>query len=334
MLTATTTPSDATNQNVTWASSNTDIATVDSRGKVTAISVGTTTIIVAAVDGGKTAISNITVSVPATGITLDRGRLELAIDDTAILTAIVAPDNATNQEVRWTSRNNNIATVDNYGKVTARAPGTTTITVTTADGGKRADAEITVIRVGIGAPTATTDPGLVIAGRRWATRNVDAPGTFAQNPQDAGMFYQWNRRVGWASTGYEFPNPMPGWNNTLPTGTEWYAENDPCPRGWRVPMSPELEALVAAGSTWVTNWNNTGVSGRLYGTSPYQIFLPAAGSRFFTAGYLHDGGGNYWSNWSSPISFATWRLVFWQGVSTIGIGSNRAQGYSVRCVAR
>ena len=33
-----------------------------------------------------------------------------------------------------------------------------------------------------------TDAGVVIDGIRWATRNVDAPGTFAENPEDAGMF--------------------------------------------------------------------------------------------------------------------------------------------------
>jgi len=40
----------------------------------------------------------------------------------------------------------------------------------------------------------TYDEGVVINGVKWATRNVAAPGTFAANPQDAGMFYQWNRK--------------------------------------------------------------------------------------------------------------------------------------------
>ena len=45
-------------------------------------------------------------------------------------------------------------------------------------------------------PIAAPTDGVVINGVRWATRNVDKPGTFAANPEDAGMLYQWNRKVG------------------------------------------------------------------------------------------------------------------------------------------
>ena len=73
----------------------------------------------------------------------------------------------------------------------------------------------------------TTDEGVVINGVRWATRNVDTPGTFARNPEDFGMLFQWNRRQGWSSADSE----IRGWNSFIPTGTAWYAENDPCPQG-------------------------------------------------------------------------------------------------------
>ena len=43
------------------------------------------------------------------------------------------------------------------------------------------------------------DEGVVINGVKWATRNVDKPGTFAANPENAGMLFQWNRRVGWSA---------------------------------------------------------------------------------------------------------------------------------------
>ena len=42
--------------------------------------------------------------------------------------------------------------------------------------------------------------GVLINGVRWATSNVDMPGTFAANPEDAGLFYQWGSNVGWSST--------------------------------------------------------------------------------------------------------------------------------------
>ena len=60
-LTATVEPSDAANQNVTWASSDTSVATVDAAGKVTAVGAGTATITVTTVDGGKTAACTVTV---------------------------------------------------------------------------------------------------------------------------------------------------------------------------------------------------------------------------------------------------------------------------------
>lgn len=61
-LTATVTPSDATNQNVTWTSDNTDVATVSDAGLVTAIAVGTANITVTTEDGAHTATCAVTVS--------------------------------------------------------------------------------------------------------------------------------------------------------------------------------------------------------------------------------------------------------------------------------
>ena len=60
-LTATITPNNATNRNVTWESSNTSVATVDANGLVTAVSAGTATITVTTVDGGKTDTCTVTV---------------------------------------------------------------------------------------------------------------------------------------------------------------------------------------------------------------------------------------------------------------------------------
>ena len=76
-LVATITPSDATNQNVTWTSSDNGIATVDDTGKVTALAEGTATITVTTEDGNKTAISVVTVSIP-TG-TIDTSALDSEI---------------------------------------------------------------------------------------------------------------------------------------------------------------------------------------------------------------------------------------------------------------
>ncbi len=134
-LTVTVSPSNATNKAVTWKSSNTAVATVDSNGKVTAVAVGTATITATAKDGsGKSASCNVAVIRPVTGITLNKTSLNLNVGDTETLTATVSPNNATNRDVTWKSSNTAVATVDASGKVTAVGYGKATITVTAKDG--------------------------------------------------------------------------------------------------------------------------------------------------------------------------------------------------------
>ena len=135
-LTATVTPDDADDKTVAWASSNTNVATVDDNGLVTAISPGTARIAVAAIDGsGVTATCTVTVNaLLATGITLNQTSATLNNGETLQLTATVTPSNAYNKAVTWTSSNTSVATVSNNGLVTAKGPGTATIKATTADG--------------------------------------------------------------------------------------------------------------------------------------------------------------------------------------------------------
>ena len=147
VLTATVSPDNATNQSVTWKSSDTKVATVDEDGKVTAVAAGTATITVTTADGGKTASCKVTVtasSVAVTGVKLDKTSLSLKTGESASLTATVSPENASNKSLSWKSGDTSVATVDASGKVTAKGVGETTITVTTADGGKTASCKVTV----------------------------------------------------------------------------------------------------------------------------------------------------------------------------------------------
>ena len=147
-LTATVQPSNATNQNVTWQSDNANVATVEG-GTVTAVGAGETDITVTTEDGGKTATCVVTVTaatVPVTGVTLSQTQASLYYNrtpNTLTLTATVAPDNATNQAVTWTSSNPSVATVEN-GVVTAVAPGIAVITASTQDGNHTAACAVTV----------------------------------------------------------------------------------------------------------------------------------------------------------------------------------------------
>ena len=177
---------------------------------------------------------------------------------------------------------------------------------------------------------ATFDEGVVINDVRWATRNVDMPGTFAETPESSGMFFQWNRRKGWNTIDEE----VEGWDSAYPTGVEWYFENDPCPTGWRVPTREEIQSLYNAESIWTTQNN---VDGRLFGTYPNQIFLPAVGwrNRYGVLGSVAvgiNGNGNYWSR-TQIARFLAWDLWFNYVGNYVG-STVHSVGFSIRCVAK
>ena len=151
-LTAMVAPANATNKNVTYATSNEKVATVTPEGLVTAVAKGTADITVTTADGNKTAVCKVTVNiadqpttVAVTGVTLNKKEATLtAKGQTEKLTATVAPANATNKNVTYATSNEKVATVTPEGLVTAVAKGTADITVRTADGNKTAVCKVTV----------------------------------------------------------------------------------------------------------------------------------------------------------------------------------------------
>ena len=183
-LSATVVPADATNKKVTWRSSNTSIATVEN-GIVTAVSAGNATITVTTEDGNHTATCEVTVTVPATGVTLSQTELPLAKGATATLTATVVPFDATNQKVTWRSNNTSVATVEN-GTVTAVSGGNATITITTEDGNHTATCEVTVTVSATGVTLSQTELSLVKGATATLTATVV--------PSDAT-----NQKVTWSS---------------------------------------------------------------------------------------------------------------------------------------
>ena len=147
-LTATVTPSNATDKTVSWTSSNSSVAKV-SDGKITAVKAGTATITATA--GGKTASVVVAVadnpvpveSVSVSGDGVSDGKLSLKSGASAQLTATVKPDNATDRKVTWTSSDSSVANVMGTGVVTAGSKaGKATVTATA--GGVSASVEVTV----------------------------------------------------------------------------------------------------------------------------------------------------------------------------------------------
>jgi uncharacterized protein YjdB/C1A family cysteine protease len=126
-LFATVQPDNATTQNVLWSSGNSAIASVSSKGLVTGVSAGTTEIIATSQANYKTAICTVTV---LTGVTLNKSATTLTIDGQDQLSATVQPDNATTQNILWSSNNSAIASVSSRGLVTGVSAGTTEIIAT------------------------------------------------------------------------------------------------------------------------------------------------------------------------------------------------------------
>jgi len=174
------------------------------------------------------------------------------------------------------------------------------------------------------------EQGVVINGVCWATRNVAEPGTFADKPEDAGMFYQWNHRKAWPATG-----SVTGWDSSDASGSSWAKANDPSPAGWRVPTLAEIKKLLDTNKVrneWTTV---NGVYGRKFTdkTSGKSIFLPAAGYRSYYVGVLYYAGnyGYYWSSTQIDGYFACF-LYFNSGNANWDY-YYRSNGFSVRSVA-
>jgi len=160
------------------------------------------------------------------------------------------------------------------------------------------------------------ETGVVINGVTWATRNVDAPGTFAAAPESSGMFYQWNSKIGWTSAGL----PSDGtsiWNSAWNGNgaTTWEAANDPSPDGWRVPTKAELDKLLDATKVDFAWTTENGINGGRFTdkSTNVSIFLPITG-------YLG------WNN--GVLTNATWYSYSWSSTEMDGSNAYCIYGFS------
>jgi uncharacterized protein YjdB len=124
-------------------------------------------------------------NVPVTGVTLQQ-TLNMIVGDSCTLTAQIAPVNAANKTVTWTSSDTSVATVNN-GVVEAKKEGTAVITVTTQDGGKTASCTVTVLPVGSKVLTGT----VTITGNPYVGETLTA--NTSQLGGDGIISYQWKR---------------------------------------------------------------------------------------------------------------------------------------------
>ena len=162
VLTATVLPENAADKKVTWATSNSNVATV-TEGTVHAMNAGNATITASA--GAKSATCNVTVlEIPVSSVSLNKTTLFMYIGNKETLTASISPENATNKTVTWSSSDPGVASVSD-GVITAIKYGATTITA--AVGGQAATCRVSVIPIPVESVTLDKSSVTVYEGARF-----------------------------------------------------------------------------------------------------------------------------------------------------------------------
>ncbi len=135
-LKATTVPSYATNQKMTWTTSNKKIVRVSKTGKIRAVTPGTATITAISQDGGRRATCTVTVKRPKIrSLAVEKTTMEMGLGTKEAIVLIPSPAGASSTKVRYVSSNKSVAKVNSKGVVTAVGEGTAIITITPNDGG-------------------------------------------------------------------------------------------------------------------------------------------------------------------------------------------------------
>lgn len=164
-------PATASDSRITWSSNNPKVATVSETGIVMSVASGTATITATSVaDPTKTATCQVTVSIPPSGIKLNKNNIEFnTLNATSNLIATVLPESANNKTVTWSTSNSAVATVAN-GVVTSKGYGSCTITATNASG----QSTTAIILVHVGVQSLTLLPSTLTLNKIGDTASLTA----------------------------------------------------------------------------------------------------------------------------------------------------------------
>ena len=296
-LTAKITPIDATDQSIVWSSDNASVVTVDQSGVLTTLSSGTA--VITAEAGGVTGTCTIKVIAPTTREVKDYEVDGISYGKGIVIGDVIwAPVNCGYEPTTYDSKGYPYGKLYQWGRKYGQ--GYTTIY----------DAS---------EPEIVEGPIPAINGQK----DIYSYTFFiaSESPYD------------WTS-----PQKDDLWNSGTednPVKTEY----DPCPEGWRVPTYAELAHLTNSYSSFMTVGDQKGryfCGDYTYLDNAPQVFFPAAGYRDNGDGYVtfRGGDGLYWS--SRPGNnhgyYGAYSLFFYRGSASMDSGSNRASGYSVRCV--
>jgi len=295
-LYATIYPTTIVNYTLIWSSSNETIVSVSQEGLISGIAVGTATITVETEDSSFSASCKVTISaepVAVTGVTLDKSSLSLDVGGDAQLTATIAPADATNQNISWTSSNKAVASVTDGGLVKAISAGSSTISVITEDGSKSASCEVIV-----------KEPLVV---------NIPAtPGAATVIPSDSQLSIEWQPVTGatsyqvWYSTTTNSSGAVQSGGDIAATshtitglnnGTTYYiwlkAKNSAGTSGFGIsssgtpqtsitaPAAPGMATVIISDSSLSLSWS------AVSGATSYQVWYNTTNT---TSGAVQIGG--------------------------------------------
>ncbi|MBO4605754.1 MAG: Ig-like domain-containing protein [Bacteroidales bacterium] len=252
----------------------------------------------------------------ASSITLDEPQLTIISGESQIISATVLPNNATYKSVAWSSSDNNVATVDANGNITAISKGTATITATATDG-TGVSASCTVRVMNHAKPEGAVDLGLSVY---WAACNVGA-----SYPEHYGIYVAWGEVQSYYSSlspltwrsgkeaGYDWSSYR--WCNGNDTSFTKYNTNESSGivdnlttlelnddaaysflgKHWRMPTRVEwMELREKCTCVWTTQGARDGIL--ITGPNGNSIFLPAGGEWSGTTLYGEETYGSYWTS--------------------------------------
>ncbi len=192
-LTATVSPTNASNKSVVWESSAPGVAFVGNTGLVTGISAGTAVITATSVDGSVTGSATVTVLEPVTGVQLTPDPLMIPVNGTNRFIVGIIPPTASNKAVTWRSANTAIATVDATGLIQGKALGQTTITVETDDGHFTDTATVQIVTPVSGVTISPKTLNLTTTGSAPLTATIAPPNATNKN-------VTWETSAAWVAT--------------------------------------------------------------------------------------------------------------------------------------
>ena len=302
--------------------------------------------------------------IPVVGVSLDKTELTLFPGNEKTLVATALPENATQDRgITWSSSNEEVATVDEYGKVTAVAIGTATIKAAS----KVSESMTASCKV-------TVDHEFVeMAGLKWATCNIGASA-----PTEAGWYFSWGNTIGYVHDGSKWVKasdgtPLDRFSETIYKSTVGYtldssiapdSGNDAARvnwgMDWRMPSSAEFQILYEAcggegsetvpaalttaapakGIYWLASDQTylsayTGVAGILFvDESKTQLFFPVTGYGSNLDLKTLDSG-RYWSSTYGFTERRTAYKLYFTSATTqpqFDVNGYCNRGYAIRPV--